>query len=295
MLLSSVLAGAVPLSEIQLKPPKWWTDRGVTLLYGHRAVSIDHDARRVRLAAGATLPYAHLVLATGSEPIRLTVPGNDLPGVLTFRDLGDVAELQAAAVKGTSAVVIGGGLLGLEAAYGLARAGVKVGIVHLMDRLMERQLDARSAAMLKRAVEAEGIRVLLEVATARFIGHGRVEGVELKDGRVLQRARWPNGSRAVMRAISAVSTPPISRFPAFTSSRPATSSAPRTELIVFSDQGLGTYRKLVIAGGCLVGAVLYGDTADSLWYLDLIRSGIAIDFFREDLIFGRALAERQAA
>src|SRR5262249_3492869 len=102
------------------------------------------------------------------------------PGVLTFRDVNDVNTISAR--KGTRVVVIGGGLLGLEAAYGLAKAKAQVTVVHLMDRLMERQLDARAATMLQRAVEAKGITVRLEAQTARIVGNGKVEGVELGDG-----------------------------------------------------------------------------------------------------------------
>jgi nitrite reductase [NAD(P)H] large subunit len=141
VLLSAVLARDVGPSDIVLKSADWWRRRGVTLLYGQTAIGIDTHIRRVRLAAGATLPYTRLVLATGSRPIRLPLPGMDLPGVLTFRDLGDVTAIEGAAASGRRAVVIGGGLLGLEAAYGLAKAGAKVTVLHLMDRLMERQLD----------------------------------------------------------------------------------------------------------------------------------------------------------
>ena len=154
VLLSSVLAREVSQSEIELKAAGWWRDRGVTTLYGNSATAIDPAIREVRLANGATLPFAKLVLATGSRPIRLSVPGMDLPGVMTFRNLGDVAAIAAAVAGGTRAVVIGGGLLGLEAAYGLAKARAQVSVVHLMDRLMERQLDVHAAAMLKQAVEA---------------------------------------------------------------------------------------------------------------------------------------------
>ena len=124
VLLSSVLAREVPPHEIELKPARWWRDRGVTLLYGHKATAIDPSIRRVKLANGATLPYSKLILATGSTPIQLNVPGMNLPGVLTFRDLADVAAI-AAIGQGKKAVVIGGGLLGLEAAYGLAKAGAQ--------------------------------------------------------------------------------------------------------------------------------------------------------------------------
>ena len=168
VLLSSVLANETELSDIELKSFDWWKDRGVTLLYDHAAVSVDPAIRRVRLANGATLPYRHLVFATGSQPIRPGTPGMDLPGVLTFRDLGDVAAIRKAAGPQTRAVVIGGGLLGLEAAYGLAKARAKVTLLHLMDRLMERQLDPQAAAMLKNAVESRGVEVLLKAETARI-------------------------------------------------------------------------------------------------------------------------------
>jgi len=360
VLLSSVLAGAVPLSEIELKPPKWWRDRGVTLLYGQRAVSIDHDIRRVRLASGATLPYAHLVLATGSKPIRLPVPGNELPGVLTFRDLGDVASLQAAAVTAKNAIVIGGGLLGLEAAYGLARAGVAVGIVHLMDRLMERQLDPRAAAMLKRVIEKQGVAVHLGAQTAAIRGDRRAEAVELADGRLLPAdlvvmavGIRPNadlaasaglnvnrgivvddGMQTSRAGIYAIGECAEHRGTCYGLVEPAYEHAqvlarrlaghaasyagsvlatnlkvsgvhvfsagdflgrPGTNEVVLADPGLDLYKKLVFDGDRLAGAVLYGDTADGLWYLDLIRSGTAIEGIRDSLVFGRALVERKAA
>ena len=183
VLLSSVLAREVSHGDIELKTAAWWRKHGVTLLYGHRAVSIDADIRRVRLANGATLPFAKLVLATGSRAIRLNVPGMDLPGVITFRDLGDVASMEQAAKTHKRAAVIGGGLLGLEAAYGLAKAGMDVSVIHLMDRLMERQLDARASAMLKDAVEAKGIAVHLNGETAAIKGDRCASQVLLKDGR----------------------------------------------------------------------------------------------------------------
>ena len=186
VLLSAVLAREVSRSDIELRPARWWSHRGVTLLYGRTACAIDPAIRRVRLADGATLPYAKVVLATGSRPIRLNVPGMELPGVMTFRDLGDVASIEAAAQRRARAVVIGGGLLGLEAAYGLAKAGVRVTILHLMDRLMERQLDAHGASMLKRAVEARGIAVQLDAETVGIRGRGRAQSVVLKDGKHIE-------------------------------------------------------------------------------------------------------------
>src|SRR5271156_6141763 len=185
VLLSSVLAGETASHDIELRPASWWRNRGVTLKYGCLATEIDVGRRELKIADEESIEFSRLVLATGSAPLRLNVPGADLSGVHTFRDSRDVDLLLTLAAKKKRVVVVGGGLLGLEAAYGLAKAGAPVTLVHLKERLMDRQLDARAAALLKRAVEAKGIRVLLEVATARFIGRSRVEGVELKDGRVL--------------------------------------------------------------------------------------------------------------
>jgi nitrite reductase (NADH) large subunit len=123
------------------------------------------------------------VLATGSTPLRHNVPGAELAGVHTFRDSRDVDLLLTLAAAKKRVVVVGGGLLGLEAAYGLAKAGAPVTLIHLMDRLMERQLDQPAAALLKSLVEPEGIDVRLNANTARILGEGRVEGVELTDGR----------------------------------------------------------------------------------------------------------------
>lgn len=182
VLLSSVLAGEIASQEIELQPAKWWRDRGVTLSYGQAATSVDLQSRRVVLADGRLVPFRKLVFATGSQPLRLDIPGAGLPGVHTFRDSRDVDLLLKLAVGQRRAVVIGGGLLGLEAAYGLAKAGAPVTLVHLMDRLMERQLDAPAAALLKRLVEAKGIDVRLSASTTAIFGDGKVQGVELADG-----------------------------------------------------------------------------------------------------------------
>jgi nitrite reductase (NADH) large subunit len=360
VLLSSVLAQEVSREEIELKSADWWRGRGVTLLYGQSATAIDPEIRRVRLANGATLPFTKLVLATGSRPIRLNVPGMELPGVMTFRDLGDVTKIEAAAAKRSKAVVIGGGLLGLEAAYGLAKAGSQVSVVHLMDRLMERQLDVRASAMLQRTLEARGIAVHLNAETMAVRGSRHAEAVLLKDGRELEAdlvvvaaGIRPNvdlarsAGVAIDRGIVVDDRLQTSKAgihaigecaehrgvcyglvePAYEQARVLAShlagadaryggsvlatnlkvsgvnvfsagdflGAPGTEQIVLSDAGLGSYKKLVIADARLVGAVLFGDTGDGLWYLDLIRSGASIEAIRDDLLFGRALAERRAA
>lgn len=360
VLLSSVLAQEVSRADIELKSAQWWRAHGVTLLYGQTATGVDSDIRRVRLANGATLPFTKLVLATGSRPIRLNVPGMDLAGVMTFRDLADVATIEAAAGMRRKAVVIGGGLLGLEAAYGLAKAGLQVSVIHLMDRLMERQLDARASAMLKRAVEARGIAVHLNAETAAIRGTHRAEAVALKDGQEiaanlvvvaagvrpsadLARSAGIEINRGIVvddhlqtgkAGIYAIGECAEHRGicyglvePAYEQARVLAAhlcggdarysgsvlatnlkvsgvnvfsagdfeGAPGTEQIVLSDPGIGSYKKLVIANGRLVGAVLFGDTADGLWYLEFIRAGASIEAIRGDLVFGRALAERKAA
>src|SRR5215475_10728752 len=185
VLLSSVLAGETGSHEIELKPADWWRDRGVTLKYGCRATEVDVGRSELKIAGDESIEFSRLVLATGSTPLRLNVPGSDLTGVHTFRDSRDVDLLLALAARRKPVVVVGGGLLGLEAAYGLAKAGTPVTLLHLMDRLMERQLDAPAADLLKTLVERKGIRVMLNASTARIVGERVVEGVELADGRLI--------------------------------------------------------------------------------------------------------------
>ncbi|MGL4290036.1 MAG: NAD(P)/FAD-dependent oxidoreductase [Phreatobacter sp.] len=356
VLLSSLLAGEVEAGDIQLKSRSWWQSQGVTLVYGRRAAAIDPAAKLVTLENGTHIPFAKLVLATGSLPIRLPKPGMDLPGVLTFRDHGDVAAMLAATGPAARAVVIGGGLLGIEAAHGLARTGTHVTLIHLMDRLMERQLDAEAAGLLKQALEQRGIKVMLGADTAAIEGDGCVEAVRLADGRVLAADMVvsavgirPNADLARSAGLSlgrgivvddrmATSHPDIHAIgecaehrgtcyglvePAYEqgqvlarhlAGRPAAYAgtvlatnlkvsgvpvfsagdfigAAGTEIVVWRDPGLGTYRKLVLRDDILVGAVLFGETGDGLWYLDLIRRGERLGRLREAVVFGRALAE----
>ena len=183
VLLSSVLAGETASHDIELRPAAWWRDRGVTLKYGCVATEIDVGRRELKIANEESIGFSRLVLTTGSTPLRLNLPGAGLAGVHTFRDSRDVDLLLTLAAQKKRVVVVGGGLLGLEAAYGLAKAGTLVTLIHLMDRLMERQLDAPAAELLKSLVERKGIRVMLGANTARVLGETRVEGIELTDGR----------------------------------------------------------------------------------------------------------------
>src|SRR5216683_2283734 len=320
VLLSSVLAGETASHDIELKSAAWWRDRGVTLKYGCLATEIDVGRRELKIANEESIAFSKLVLATGSTPLRLNVPGADLAGVHTFRDGRDV---------------------------------------HLLDRLMERQLDAPAAELLKSLVERKGIRILLNANTARLHGETRVEGVELADGRridadavIFAAGIRPNvtlakdagipvnrgiivadylqtgapdifalGECAEHRGICYGLVEPAYEQARILAQRLAGQAAryagsvlatnlkvsgvhvfsagdflgsPGTNEIVFFDPGIGIYKKLVLDGDRLVGAVLYGDTADGLWYLDLIRSGLPIKGLRDNLIFGRALAERKA-
>jgi nitrite reductase (NADH) large subunit len=361
VLLSSLLAGDVGEAAIELKPRGWWKRHGVTTLDGQAVALIDRQARVVTLTNGQHFTFSKLVLATGSLPIRIAKPGMNLQNVLTFRDLADVGAMRALVREGARAAVIGGGLLGIEAAYGLSKAGVKVTLVHLMDRLMERQLDHRAALLLKWAIEAKGVEVLLDADTARVLGEDRATGLELSDGRVLptdfvvcavgvrpnaQLAREAglavNGGIMVDGGLT-TSDPNIfalgecaehsgsvyglvepaneqagvlarrlagERSVAYFGSIPATNlkvsgvnvfSAGKfmqslsSEVITFEDEGAASYKKFVVENERLMGAVLFGDTADALWYQDLIRRGADISHLRDVLSFGPALALPQAA
>jgi nitrite reductase (NADH) large subunit len=360
VLLSSVLAGETASHDIELRPANWWRDRGVTLKYGCVATEIDVGRRELKIAGEESISFSKLILTTGSSALRLNVSGADLAGVHTFRDTRDVDLLLTLAAQKKRVVVVGGGLLGLEAAYGLAKAGAAVTLVHLMDRLMERQLDVPAAELLKSLVERKGIEILLHANTAGIHGETRVEGVELVDGRridadavIFAAGIRPNTALAkeagipVNRGIVVddhlqTAVPDVFAIgecaehrgicyglvePAYEQARVlarhlagATSTyggsvvatnlkvsgvsvfsagdfmgAEGSETIVLSDINHGTYKKLVIAEGKLTGAVLIGDVADALWYLELIRNRQPTARIRADMMFGRSLATRSEA
>ncbi|WP_422650883.1 Nitrite reductase (NADH) large subunit [Cupriavidus sp. H18C1] len=182
ILLSPVLAGEKTVDDIMLHPREWYARHGITLLAGDPVVEIDRARRRVRSQSGREVRYDRLLLATGSRPFIVPVPGHQLDGVIAFRDIQDVETMLAAARAHRHAVVIGGGLLGLEAANGLLRQGMDVTVLHLGDALMDRQLDASAAALLKRTLERRGLRILLGANTSEILGDERVTGVRLADG-----------------------------------------------------------------------------------------------------------------
>jgi nitrite reductase (NADH) large subunit len=186
ILLSPVLAGEKRVEEIVLHSPEWYAQNGVKLHTGDPVVAIDRRRRLVRARSGTEIPYDRLLIATGSNPIALPIPGKELPGVVTFRDLADVDAMLAAARQYRKAAVIGGGLLGLEAANALARRGMDVTVVHLFDSLMERQLDPSAGALLKTTLEERGIRFRMPIKTTAIVGEQRVAGLRFDDGSELE-------------------------------------------------------------------------------------------------------------
>lgn len=186
ILLSAVLAGETGFEEIVEKNAAWYSARGIELKLGVRATRIDRARRLVVADDGTATPYDRLLLATGSQPMLPPLPGIDLAGVITYRDIADTQAMIAAATRVRDAVVIGGGLLGLEAANGLSQRGMRVTVVHLMPWLMERQLDAPAAGMLQASLEARGIRFVLGAQTREIAGYGgAARAVRLADGREL--------------------------------------------------------------------------------------------------------------
>ena len=185
IMLSPVLSGEKSYEEIIIHGDGWYIRNGITLYKGHRIVAIDRVGKTVTSDRGVTTSYDKLVIATGSVPFIIPVPGNDLPGVLSYRDLDDVNAMLLAAQSRAKAVVIGGGLLGLEAAAGLEMQDMDVTVLHVMPTLMERQLDPAAGYLLQRAVEARGIKVMTRANTKAIVGKGKVEGVELADGTIV--------------------------------------------------------------------------------------------------------------
>ena len=183
IMLSPLLAGEKSFDDIVINDQAWYDDNEITLVSGVQVVAIDRKIQTVTARSGRTEAYDKLILATGSDPFIIPVPGHDKQGVVTFRDMDDVGAMLRAADGGGDAVVIGGGLLGLEAAHGLSLRGMKVTVIHLMPTLMERQLDEAAGWLLKEALEGRGQTILTGADTAEVYGQGKVEGVRLKDGR----------------------------------------------------------------------------------------------------------------
>ena len=183
LMLSPVLSGEKTYDEIVTHDEAWYQAHGVDCRFGQPVVRIDRENRVVHSNHGSA-EYDALVIATGSAPFIIPVPGKDLPGVVTYRDLEDTNAMIEAGVAGKDAVVIGGGLLGLEAAAGMAARGARVTVIHLMGHLMERQLDPAAGYLLQKDLERRGIKVHCAGATKAILGHDRAEAVLLEDGTV---------------------------------------------------------------------------------------------------------------
>lgn len=182
IMLSPVLAGEQKFEDIIINDQAWYDDNDITLFTGEKVVAINRRGKTIVSDKDRIIPYDSLWIATGSDPFIIPVPGKDLNGVVTFRDIKDVDEMIAASKTYKNAVVIGGGLLGLEAAYGLKRNGMNVTVIHLADTLMERQLDEAAGYLLKSDLENRDIAILTEANTKELIGRDRVEAVKLADG-----------------------------------------------------------------------------------------------------------------
>ncbi|CAH1195160.1 Nitrite reductase [NAD(P)H] [Paenibacillus allorhizoplanae] len=182
IMLSKVLQGSTTVKDITINDWQWYEDKEITLYAGDPVISIDTAKRRVVSEKGRIVEYDQLILATGSLPFMLPLPGADKPGVTAFRDINDCNKMIETSKNYKKAVVIGGGLLGLEAARGLLNLGMDVHVVHIYHHLMERQLSPTSAGMLRRELEKQGMKFLLEKQTEKILGKKRVEGLLFKDG-----------------------------------------------------------------------------------------------------------------
>ncbi|HQU66719.1 MAG TPA: nitrite reductase large subunit NirB [Albidovulum sp.] len=354
IMLSPVLSGEKTFGEIVTHDADWYAANGIACRFGEHVTKIDR-ARKVVVTAKGETPYDRLVIATGSAPFIIPVAGKDLPGVVSYRDLEDTNAMIAAAKPGANAVVIGGGLLGLEAAAGMALRGAKVTVIHLMGHLMERQLDPAAGYLLQKDLEKKGITVHCRGATKAILGHDRVEAVLLEDGTIYPAdlvcmavgirpetrlatdahlevargivvddqlrtsdpsvfaigecvehnkqlfglvaplydqakilARTLADEEAIFQPVQTATKLKVTGVDLFSAGDFA--EGPGREDIVFRDPGRGIYKRLILEGDRLIGAVLYGDTADGSWFFGLIKDGADVAAMRDTLIFGPAFA-----
>lgn len=356
IMLSPVLAGEKTYEDILIHGDDWYTDNRVRLIRGEEVIAVNRAERKVISRAGTVAEYDRLILATGSLPFIIPVPGHDLPGVLSYRDLDDVEAMLAAARNGGNAVVIGGGLLGLEAAAGLKAQGMDVTVLHLMPTLMERQLDQSAGYLLQRAIEARGIRVITRAITHAIVGEDAVTAVRLDDGTEIpadivvmavgikpsislaQDAGLEVNRGVLVNDLMQTSDPAIYAVgecvehrgtcyglvaPLYEMAKSVgaglagddsleyAGSITATKLkvtgvdlysagdfaegddreeIVLRDASHAIYKRLVLRDNRIIGAVLYGDTADGPWFFQLMKDGTDISDMRETLIFGQGFA-----
>ena len=352
IMLSPVLSGEKTYEEIVTHDAAFYEAAGVTCRFGEKVSGIDRDAKVVHGENGP-VSYDKLVIGTGSVPFMIPLPGHDLDGVIAYRDLEDTHRMMGMGA-GKRVVVIGGGLLGLEAAAGMAARGAEVTVVHIMGHLMERQLDEAAGYLLKKSLEEKDITVRLQANSKQILGKdGRVTALELDDGTALpcdllvmavgirpNVALAKDAGLAVGRGIhvddqmitsdedvlavgecvehqgavfglvaplydqaKVAAQTLMGQEAAFVQKSLSTklkvtgcdlfsagdfSEGEGREDIVFRDPSRGVYKRLVIEGDRLVGAVMYGDTADGSWFFGLIKDGTPVADMRETLIFGPA-------
>ncbi|MBY6086557.1 nitrite reductase large subunit NirB [Priestia flexa] len=186
ILLSKVLQGDTSVEDITLNDWNWYEENDITLYIEEKVISIDSINQEIRTDQGKIEFYDKLIIATGSLPFILPIPGVEKEGVTTFRDISDTNQMVKASQQYKKAAVIGGGLLGLEAARGLLNLGMDVTVVHLSSYLMERQLDLTAGKLLQQELEQQGMSFLLEKQTQEITGHERVEGLKFSDGNLLE-------------------------------------------------------------------------------------------------------------
>lgn len=362
IMLSPVLAGEKAFEDIVIHPLSWYAEHGITLLAGHTVTAVDRVQRRVTTDQGTDVSYDRLLLATGSLPFMVPLPGHDHPDVISFRDIADVRRMLAPNSVPARVAVLGGGLLGLEAANGLVKQGMKVTVVNDAAYLLNRQLDEEASKLLRSALEANGIAFKVS-AMSSHISHqaemGKLKALHFKDGSelpcdllvmavgvrpnvALARSMGLQVDKAILVNDTLQTFDPrvyavgecvqhrgalfglvaplydqakvcanhlaemgISRYiqrPTATTlkvSGVALFSAgdfnhETADKLIYRDPARGVYKKLCVADGRLVGAVLYGDTQDGAWYFDLIREGRDVRHLRDDLLFG-ARSEHVAA
>lgn len=361
IMLSPVLSGDKTIDDIMLHPHAWYSDKGIRFIAGDPAVRIDRPRKQVYTEKGEVVDYDRLILATGSKPFIPPIAGADLKGVISFRDIYDINTMLDYCKTKKNAVVIGGGLLGLEAAYGLKQRGMNVTVLHLMDRIMERQLDSKASQMLRHSIEQKGISIITEANTEALVGvDGHVTQIRLKDGTVLEadlvvfavgiRPNMALAQSAGLRcnrgvlvndtmqtfdpSIYAVGECIEHRSQTFGLVEPLwgqaficashlaehgslTFKAPTVptqlkvsgcdvfsagnfepkddfEDIILNDEKRQIYKRIIIQKDKVVGAVLFGDTEDGVWYAELISDQTPISSIRNKLLFGKDFALKKA-
>ena len=358
IMLSSVLCGEKTIEDIVINDRQWYADNGICLYAGQdkAVVRIDRVTRKVYAQDGTSAAYDRLLIATGSKPVVPAIPGNDLEGVISFRDIFDVNRMLTYSRSHNKAVVLGGGLLGLEAANGLVLRGMDVTVIHNHQVLLNRQMDRQAGEMLQNELELKGLKFKMAAKTQRLIGdeNGHITAVRFEDGSELECDLFimaigvhPNMALAKEAglycergivvndtlqsydpSIYAVGECIQHRGDTFGLVAPLFEQAKvcanhlsdhgvaeyitlptaiklkvtginlfsvgdfmgdeSSESIHFTDPALGIYKKLVIKANKLIGAVLYGDTADGNWYQALLEKEEPVSGIRDVLIFGKA-------